>query len=122
MNLTEVLGAVGAFIGAVLGAVGLFIKTWRQVGESNAAILLRKVDALEANQRRQEVINQHLTSWQFDARELIRLQSNRLVDLGVEMTPQMVVLQRRLSQEIDYTALYDDDEIESAAPKKRRSP
>ena len=113
-SIPGLLGAAGSFIVAVLGALGLFLKVSRQVEQSNAVTLAKRVADLEANASRQDVINQHLTGWQYNAREAIRLLTNGWIEMGRPLSAALETLQGKLNEEIDYASLYTDAEITRA--------
>lgn len=100
MQLNEALGALGAFIVAVMGAVTLFYKTYKSVGESNVVALNRRVSALERREHQQQRINNGLTSWQINSREVIRLMMAEMVVAGVSLSDHIKALLVRLDEDL----------------------
>lgn len=110
--MTENVLTILAILGGIATAAATIITSVKKVGEGNYMTVKRRLFSVEKNQRRQNIIIGFLTDWQLSARELIRLQSNRLVDLGVPLTPQMLALQEVLQRDLTMEELLADDEPE----------
>ena len=99
--MMEQITAALAILGGAAAAVGTVLTSLKKVQEGNYRTLLRRLTAVEQTLKRQDVVVIYLTNWQFDARRLMRLMGNRLVELGIEFTPEMRSIQARLDRELN---------------------
>lgn len=107
--MAEALGALGAFIVAVMGAATLFMKTYKSVGESNAIQNGKRLDALERHAQQQQRINNGLTNWQIRSREVIRLMGLEMVRAGVEFSEVIKTMLIRLDEDLAQGYLEEEE-------------
>lgn len=107
--MAEALGALGAFIVAVMGAATLFIKTYKSVGESNAVALNRRVGVLEKQGQQQQRINNGLTNWQIRSREVIRLMGLEMVRAGVQFSETIQLMLIKLDDDLAQGYLEEEE-------------
>lgn len=117
--MSEDIATILALLSGIAAAVGVILTAIKKVGEGNYATVTRRLADVEKNQRRQNKLIGHLTEWQLVGRHLIRLMTNKLVETGLEMTPEMTALHERLDKELTLEDLMDDDE-EDEAPRRGR--
>lgn len=118
--MSENLATLLALLGGLAAAVATIVTAIRKVGEGNYNTLKERVVSVETNQRRQNVVIGYLTDWQLVGRELIRLMSGKLIDMGVEFTPEMRRLQKELERELPLEQLMAEDQAAHPPRAKRR--
>lgn len=110
--MSENLATILALLGGLAAAVATITTAIKKVGEGNYTTLKNRLEQVEIHQRRQNVVIGYLTDWQLVGRELIRLMSGKLVNVGVEFTPEMKRLQKELERELPLEQLMAAEEDE----------
>ena len=107
--MAEALGALGAFIVAVMGAVTLFYKTYKSVGEANVVAINRRVEILERQGAQQQRINTGLTNWQLRSREVIRHMGLEMVAAGVAFSDNIRTMLIKLDEDLAHGYLEEEE-------------
>lgn len=111
--MSENLATILALLGGLAAAVATITTAIKKVGEGNYTTLKNRLEQVEIHQRRQNVVIGYLTDWQLVGRELIRLLSGKMVQQGMEFTPEMKRLQRELEKELPLEQLIAAEEEDS---------
>lgn len=107
---SENLATILALVGGIAAATATIVTAVKKVGEGNYATAVRRIENLEQLTGRQNTIIVHLSNWQVDARELIRMAANQILSLGGHWTDEMRTLQHRLDREISVEKILQDED------------
>lgn len=118
-GVNGLLGAIGALVAALAGAYALVIRTYKSVETGNSAKQAAAIIELQKNSERTEKVVQYLTDKAFVARELIRILIEERIANGHPLTPEMKRLNKELNRAMDYTDMFDPEEIAEAEQVER---
>lgn len=116
--MSEDIATILALISGIAAAAGVIIASVKKVGEGNYATLKQRLVVVERNQTRQNKVIGFLTEWQLVGRHMIRITTNKLVEMGADLTPEMQSLQARLDKELTLEELMDEEDED--APRRGR--
>lgn len=119
-GVNGLLGAIGALVAALAGAYALVVRTYKSVETGNSAKQAKAIVELQRNSERTDKVVKHLTDKAFVSRELIRLLIEERTVEGHALTPEMKRLYKELDRVMDYTDMFDPEEIEEAAEESAR--
>lgn len=118
--MSEDIATILALLSGIAAAAGVIITSIKKVGEGNYATLKQRLIVVEQNQARQNKVIGFLTEWQLVGRHMIRITTNKLIEMGADLTPEMQALQARLDKELTLEELMDEEEEDSSRRGRHR--
>lgn len=98
----DTVATITALLAGIAAAVATIVTSIKKVGEGNYVTVTNRL-------RRSNIVVDFLTDWQYNAKQLHRLQANKIIELGGTLTPEMLVLHELLRRDMTLEELTAED-------------